>query len=174
MTKRGPGQTHCKRGHPLSGDNLYTSPKTGYRSCITCRRDRLRRYRKQQSPNFGGLREATILRDDEKCVRCGMTRVEHRAEYGCDITVDHIDGNGAYKPKNQKNNSLDNLQTLCLSCHGKKDIGKAGHAKLNESMVANIKHLRDSLSRGEIASIYSCHPRTVGDIFTGKTWREVK
>ena len=28
-------QTHCKRGHPLSGDNLYTS-KDGYRHCKTC------------------------------------------------------------------------------------------------------------------------------------------
>lgn len=29
-------QTHCKRGHPLSGDNLYVSKK-GHRSCVTCR-----------------------------------------------------------------------------------------------------------------------------------------
>ena len=31
-----PCQTHCKHGHPLSGDNLYLSPK-GSRGCKKCR-----------------------------------------------------------------------------------------------------------------------------------------
>jgi hypothetical protein len=30
---------YCKRGHPMSGDNLYVSPK-GQRHCRTCSRDR--------------------------------------------------------------------------------------------------------------------------------------
>lgn len=39
-------QTHCKRGHPLSGDNLYQSAlRRGQRQCLTCRRARERRYR---------------------------------------------------------------------------------------------------------------------------------
>lgn len=29
-------RTHCKRGHPLSGDNLYVRP-TGVRGCRACR-----------------------------------------------------------------------------------------------------------------------------------------
>ncbi len=29
--------THCKRNHPLSGDNLYLHPK-GHRQCMICRR----------------------------------------------------------------------------------------------------------------------------------------
>jgi HNH endonuclease len=29
-------QTHCKRGHPLSGENLHIT-KQGYRNCIACR-----------------------------------------------------------------------------------------------------------------------------------------
>ena len=41
---RGRGkQTHCKRDHPLSGDNLYINPKTGARSCKACRRVRSRK-----------------------------------------------------------------------------------------------------------------------------------
>lgn len=36
-------QTHCKHGHPLSGDNLYVSTK-GYRSCRTCVRALQRAY----------------------------------------------------------------------------------------------------------------------------------
>jgi hypothetical protein len=33
--------THCKRGHPLSGDNLYVQPQ-GYRSCKECKRIQMR------------------------------------------------------------------------------------------------------------------------------------
>lgn len=38
-------RTHCKYGHPLSGDNLYIRKYNGTRSCRTCRdrRDRERR-----------------------------------------------------------------------------------------------------------------------------------
>lgn len=28
----------CKRGHPLSGENLYVTPSTGYRHCRACTR----------------------------------------------------------------------------------------------------------------------------------------
>ncbi|MBP27876.1 MAG: endonuclease [Methylobacterium sp.] len=37
-------QTHCKRGHPLSGSNLYRMPDNG-RVCITCRRATASRFR---------------------------------------------------------------------------------------------------------------------------------
>ena len=44
-------QTHCKNGHPLSGDNLYLHPK-GSRVCLTCKRAYERRhhpaYRRQK------------------------------------------------------------------------------------------------------------------------------
>lgn len=30
-------KTHCKRGHPLSGDNLRINKTTGQRECRTCR-----------------------------------------------------------------------------------------------------------------------------------------
>ena len=33
-------QTHCKRGHPLSGENLYVRPDgRPLRECLTCRRE---------------------------------------------------------------------------------------------------------------------------------------
>lgn len=43
-------KTHCKRGHSLSGDNLYEfAAPTGtgriWRACVTCRRDSLARTR---------------------------------------------------------------------------------------------------------------------------------
>lgn len=63
----------------------------------------------------GGKRNAVLNRDGFRCVACGMTNEEHKAVFGRPITVDH-------KDKNRKNNSMDNLQTLCLPCHGRKDL----------------------------------------------------
>lgn len=37
-------QTHCKHGHPLSGDNLYMLPKQGTRVCRACQRRRAAAY----------------------------------------------------------------------------------------------------------------------------------
>ena len=49
-----------------------------------------------------------------------MTNEQHIIIFGRQITIDHIDGNGRYS--DEPNNDVDNLQTLCLKCHGKKDI----------------------------------------------------
>lgn len=38
----GQWKTHCKRGHPLSGDNLYIAPGSHYRQCKACNIRRLR------------------------------------------------------------------------------------------------------------------------------------
>lgn len=69
---------------------------------------------------FGYNRDIVIERDREKCISCGMTRKEHLEKWNCDLTIDHIDGQGRYS--SLQNHDLSNLQTLCLSCHGKKDI----------------------------------------------------
>lgn len=37
-------QTECKYGHPLSGDNLWVNPKTGWRHCKQCGREASMRY----------------------------------------------------------------------------------------------------------------------------------
>lgn len=41
-------KTHCKHGHPLSGENLYTAPD-GERGCRTCRTEASRRYNLRRS-----------------------------------------------------------------------------------------------------------------------------
>jgi hypothetical protein len=63
--------------------------------------------------DFGGLRNFILKRDKYKCVKCGMTREKHFIEWEVDINVDHIN-------RNRKENTLDNLQTICLKCHGAK------------------------------------------------------
>lgn len=35
-------KTHCPKGHPLSGNNLYVQPRTGKRRCKTCPDERRR------------------------------------------------------------------------------------------------------------------------------------
>lgn len=42
-------QTHCKYGHPLSGENLYLSPGTGFRQCKICRNERARQHRARKA-----------------------------------------------------------------------------------------------------------------------------
>lgn len=37
-------QAHCKKGHPLSGDNLYVVPKSGSRVCRMCAKARQTAY----------------------------------------------------------------------------------------------------------------------------------
>jgi hypothetical protein len=50
--RRGCGSvTHCRHGHPLSGDNLYICPR-GRRECKTCRRRAGDRY-KSRTNNTG-------------------------------------------------------------------------------------------------------------------------
>ncbi len=114
---------------------------------------------------FGGLRESVIIRDGERCVECGMTRQEHKDKYRRDITVDHKDGMGRNTPQNLRNNDFDNLQTLCLSCHGAKDITHRSKVKLNKDNVQEIKKLlRTDLRQKDIALMFSITDATVSYI----------
>lgn len=63
----------------------------------------------------GQNRASVLERDGYRCVRCGMTDAEHKAKWGRPITVDHIS-------KDRSDNTMSNLQTLCLTCHGNKDL----------------------------------------------------
>lgn len=56
-------KTHCHRGHPLEGDNLYVKPSGG-RCCKACRTIHNHEKWKRQ-----GLRDS--LKDSRTCVICG-------------------------------------------------------------------------------------------------------
>jgi 5-methylcytosine-specific restriction endonuclease McrA len=75
--------------------------------------------RKKNNMRFGGLRQLVMERDKFSCHGCGMTQQEHIDKWCKSLTIDHINGVGrnALVP----DNTLDNLITLCLRCHGKKD-----------------------------------------------------
>lgn len=116
----------CKRGH---SKEPYID-KNGYSNCRVCRCMGVIRYTKNNldkivnQREFGGNRYKCLERDNYTCVNCGMDNKEHLERWGRTITVDHIDGNGRYKKAYEKNHDLSNLQTLCLSCHGKKDVAR--------------------------------------------------
>lgn len=42
--------THCGKGHPFSGDNLYVNPNNGKRICNTCIREHGRKHDAKRSP----------------------------------------------------------------------------------------------------------------------------
>ena len=69
---------------------------------------------------FGGLRAKVLERDNYTCQNCGMTNKEHLEKWGREITIDHVDGNGRYAE--EQNNLSENLVTMCLACHGRKDV----------------------------------------------------
>lgn len=54
---RGAGQkkTHCRRGHPYAGANLYVTP-AGKRHCRTCGRENAQRYRAEKEANDASAR----------------------------------------------------------------------------------------------------------------------
>lgn len=58
---------------------------------------------------FGVERINILERDKYQCRSCGKKE-------GI-LDIHHIDGNGSGKKKLEKNNSLDNLVTLCRRCH---------------------------------------------------------
>lgn len=103
-----------------AGEN-YTKKRTDYaRRMRKMFPERYKSIESMHKKRFGGLREAVIQRDEQKCVECDMTRQEHKNRWGRDLTVNHIDGNGRYSL--EQNNDDSNLETLCLVCHSRKDI----------------------------------------------------
>jgi 5-methylcytosine-specific restriction endonuclease McrA len=73
---------------------------------------------------FGGNREIVLKRDNYKCVVCGMTNEQHKIKFNRSVSVHHIDGKGVYSKI--KNHSIDNMETLCLPCHTRKDNLRTG------------------------------------------------
>ena len=85
----------------------------------------------REQKRFSGLREYVLKRDNYKCCVCSSSN---------NLEVHHIDGIG----RNHKspNNNIDNLQTLCSSCHGiqtNKDMGRFVHVTKEQMQDAISK-----------------------------------
>ena len=73
-------------------------------------------------PNWHEQRRRAIIRDQARCQDCGMTMPESLEEFGAELTVHHetplrefVDGDDL---DHEAANRLENLVTLCVSCHG--------------------------------------------------------
>lgn len=102
-------------------------------------------YSPEANQRVGGLRKQVLERDGFKCVGCGLTDEEHKNKHGFPITIDH-------KDKNRKNNTMGNLQTLCIPCHGKKDHPKTNkfHPFIEEAILMR----KNGMSYMKIAKYY--------------------
>ncbi len=102
----------------------------------------------------GKLREAVLERDGRKCVKCGTTEAEHLKKWGRPITIDH-------KNKDRSENTMGNLQTLCLTCHGNKDL----IARLRVQKIPNHKTVIVSMRLG--GATYDAIAHYLGFSLTG-------
>jgi len=67
--------------------------------------------------NWHKQRFLAIQRDDFKCVDCGITNSECIEKYKFSLSVHHIKPYRSFKNNYKEANKLDNLTTLCTSCH---------------------------------------------------------
>ena len=119
---------------------------------------------------FGGQREVILKRDNYQCRLCKISDVEHRQQFGRSLTIDHIDGLGRYSKI--KNHSLDNLWTLCLSCHGRKD----GKHK-SPLTVEQVREIRSQVALGqasqaELSRRYEVSDMTISRIVRRIRWKQ--
>lgn len=110
----------------------------------------------------GGNREVVLDRDGHACVQCGMSDAEHKAKWDRPITVDHIS-------KDRSDNSLKNLQTLCLECHGRKDLIAPLRRRKGEDLLPDMKRMRsEGKTYQTIADSLGVSITTVWNYLTGK------
>jgi len=121
--------------------HLHVCPKcsrlhNGKGRCSTCARPARQGTSLYNSARWQKLR-AIVRARDGACVRCGTTErlsVHHR-------NGDHTD------------NRMENLETLCLRCHGETDGGKAaGRFSDKRDPPTPLQHLSDGYPprRGEV------------------------
>jgi len=92
------------------------------------------KFKNHENHYFGGNRKTVLQRDNYKCTLCGTSET---------LVVHHIDGSGR---KENPNNDLGNLQTLCNPCHsilhntGKIDTWSRKYDRCQSCGTTEIKH----------------------------------
>lgn len=74
---------------------------------------------------FGGNAQLVLERDNFQCQDCGMTQEQSIIIFNRRLSIHHKDITGVNTKKEDKNNDVDNLITLCSRCHMKE------HSMLN-------------------------------------------
>lgn len=74
--------THCRKGHPLAGDNLKISKSNGQRICVACRTARKRAWRAKHFPPVGRNLEGLKLGSAASVIaRRARTHCKHGHEF---------------------------------------------------------------------------------------------
>lgn len=90
---------------------------------------------------FSGMREPVLSRDRFRCTECGSTS---------SLVVHHKDGNG--RGCDQPNNCLDNLVTLCRSCHAKAHRIPGSQRKYSDAQIEQVRTMHtEGMSGAEIS-----------------------
>jgi hypothetical protein len=97
-------------GHGLC-EKCYS--KWYWRKNLQKSREYIRRY--QQKYHFGAHPEVIERRERDGCTHCGISNAEHKATFGRELTVHHIDGMG--RTSARPNHDPSNLLILCDRCH---------------------------------------------------------
>jgi hypothetical protein len=80
-----------------------------------------------------------------RCSRCGTDK---------DLTIHHKDHRGQNVPTSERNNTEENLEVVCRSCHGRLHGSIAGWSRNFECCVACGKTNRKHQARGYCAGCY--------------------
>lgn len=88
---------------------------------------------------FSGNKKHVLERDGNKCVDCGKKK---------GLIIHHKDGSGSSETPN---NEMDNLITLCRSCHMRHHSGENSHQFIQLSKEKIIDVRRESSSWEEVA-----------------------
>jgi 5-methylcytosine-specific restriction endonuclease McrA len=73
------------------------------------------RKRDRDKSRFSGNRLVVLERDNYECQMCGMQQEQHIVLFGSSLLIHHKDGNG--RDRENPNNNINNLITLCFRCH---------------------------------------------------------
>lgn len=80
-------------------------------------------YEPYYGPNWRGQRERAMRRDGYRCVDCGLSQEESRNQYAEALSVHHRTPFREFRTEGETDyisaNRLENLVTLCRSCHKK-------------------------------------------------------
>lgn len=93
------------------------------------RKNRDKQRESQDNFLFNGNRELALERDNWTCQECGMSQEKCIVMFNRQLSIHHKDENGLPVPKEEKNNSLDNLITMCTRCHN------LLHRKINKERI---------------------------------------
>jgi len=102
---------------------------------------------KSEKEFWTGIRKKVLKRDNYTCQNCGSKRK---------LDIHHIDGSGSNNSRKEMNNNINNLITLCHTCHMRLEFIKAGSFNKGEWLEKKERNemvcsLAESMSQSQIA-----------------------